>query len=198
VFCNRDAINELASRIERAYRRRHPRWSGPSSTSGIWVLAALKLLEASGACQEAPTDPELFVAVLASGGNSPNPWIELTQQSSRTRYISAVLSIVKRLGRELKRELRLADRLLLASQEVETVLNDQTIPISSLTRYIVAFRAGRTDLVIAFRQAARNQHDSCPLYRLASRPFLPDDAYPCLNSDPGTFVGQNMLQFSLN
>jgi hypothetical protein len=199
VICTRDAIGQLADRIERAYRRRNPRMVIVGASLGIWELAAARLLGASVIDPNVPIDPEFYVAVLAVGGNSPDPWAELTPRSSRTRYIKAVRLIIGRLRRELRSELRLAECRLIGGMSLDDLLADGNDRISSLTRYILAFHAGRFDLVIKHRAAAQRQHASCPLYRQASRPFFPNGTYPC--SDVATdshSIGQESLQFSLN
>lgn len=196
---SRDAIHQFASRIERAYLRRNPDWTRFGQNQGVWESAALRLFEASAETPHLPIDPELFVAVLAPGGISPDPWTELTQRSSKTRYIRALRSIIGRLRRELKAELRLAECRLTGGRGLEELLDDRKDRISALTRYILAFRAGRFDLVLKHRAAAQGQHRSCPLYRLAARSFLPNHAYPCI--EPSTefhTIGQEDMQFSLN
>jgi hypothetical protein len=198
VIRSRDAIDHLAGRIELAYRRRNPRWTCLSPSQEVWDQAATKLLDASLGGPDVPIDPELFVAVLAPGGISPNPWAELTQRTSRTRYLKAVRLIIGRLRRELRDELRLAERRISSSNGLEEFLDDARVLISPLTRYILAFRAGRFDLVLKHREPAQGQHRSCPLYRQASRRFLPDHAYPCSEAEADSPIGQETLQFSLN
>jgi hypothetical protein len=193
-----DAIDHLAGRIERAYRRRNPRWTSLAPTQGVWNLAAMRLLDASMGGPNIPIDPELFVAVLAPGGTSPNPRVELTQRTSRIRYLKAVRLIIGRLRRELRTELRLAERRIASSKGLEETLDDERELISPLTRYILAFRAGRFDLVLKHRESAQAQHRSCPLYRQASSRFLPDHAYPCSVSEADSPIGQEAMQFSLN
>jgi hypothetical protein len=199
VICTRDAIDHLAGRIERAYRRRNRRWIAPPVSGEVWEVAASRLLEASGGGLEIPIDPELFVAVLASGGTSPNPWTELTQRSSRVRYRKAVRLIIGQLRRELKAELQRARRRLSGDGDLEEFLDDPRVGISPLACYILAFRAGRHDLILEHRAAAQEQHRSCPLYRPASRPFLPSRAYPDPDLESHSpIIGQDELQFSLN
>jgi hypothetical protein len=199
VICTRDAIDQLADRIERAYRRRHPRLVIVGACLEVWELAATRLLEASVASPNVPIDPELFVAVLATGGNSSDPWTELTPKSSQSRYIKAVRKIIGRLRRELAAELRLAECRIAGGMSLDDLVDDGSDRISSLTRYILAFRTGRFDLVLKHRSAAQRQHRSCPLYRPASRPFLASSTYPCsdfVSDSPSN--GQEALQFSLN
>ncbi len=199
MICSQDAIDHLASRIERAYRRRNPGWSSFGPNRGIWESAASRLLEISIDSPQLPIDPELFVAVLTPGGIAPDPWSELTQRSSRTRYLKALRSIIKRLRRELKSELRLAECLLAGGMDLDELLDDRWDRISPLTRYILAVRGTRYDLVLRLRAAAQAQHRSCPLYRQASRSLMPTHAYPSPVSgiDPHP-VGQDLVQFSLN
>jgi hypothetical protein len=199
VICTQDAINNLADRIERAYCRRKPRLMIVNARLEVWEQAATRLLEASVAAPYVPIDPELYVAVLATGGNPSDPWSELTPKSSRARYIKAVRQIIVRLRRELAAELRLAECRLAGGMRLDDLLADGNDRISSLTRYILAFRAGRFDHVLNHRSAAQRQHRSCPLYRPASRPFLPSSTYPCSDfASDSPSIGQEVMQFSLN
>jgi hypothetical protein len=199
VICSRDAIEHLASRIERAYLRRNPRWRSFGADQGVWQSAASRLLEASIDSPNLPIDPELFVAVLAPGGSSPDPWTELTQRSAQTRYLKALRQIIGRLARELRAELRLAECRLSGGMGLDDLIADRKDRISALTRYILAFRAGRFDLVFKLQAAAQAQHRSCPLYRQASRTLLPNHAYPyCASEAEHLHFGQDALQFSLN
>jgi hypothetical protein len=199
VTCSRDAIDQLAGRIERAYRRRNPSLAIDGASAEVWELAALRLLDAAVAASYVPIDPELYVAVLAPGGDSPEPWAELTAKGSRTRYIRAVRRIIGQLRRELAGELRLAECRLMGGMSLDDLLNDGRDRISSLTRYILAFRAGRFDLVLKHRSAAQRQHGSCPLYRQASRSFFPNRTYPCSSFEAdSSMIGQEAMQFSLN
>ncbi len=199
MICTQAAIHHLAIRIERAYRRRNRGWKGLGPSQGVWESAASTLLAVSDDSPNLPIDPELFVAVLAPGGISPDPWTELTQRSSQTRYLRALRLIIRRLRRELRAELRLAECRLAGGMSFDELLDDGRERISALTRYLLAFRAGRFDLVLKHRAAAQRQHRSCPLYRLASRSFLPNHAYPCSDFEADSHtIGQDSLSFSLN
>ena len=199
MICSQDAIGHLASRIERAYRRRYPRWHPVGLTPGVWDSAAFRLLEASNDGPKLPIDPELFVAVQDPTGLSPDPWAELTQQRSLDRYINSLRRIVGQLRKELGAEVRRAESRLLRGMSLDQVLAKEGGRISPLGRYILAHRAGRQDLSMKYRAEAENQHRSCPLYRLASRPLLPNHAYPTSEfaTNPAT-MGQEFIAFSLN
>ena len=195
MICSQDAIGLIAARIERAYRRRYPRWLAIGLTPGAWESAASRLLEASSERPSIPIDPELYVAVQAGGGLTPDPWAELTQRRSSRRYLTALRRIIGQLRKELSVEVRLAESRFLRGTSLDQVLAEEEGRISPLTRYILAYRAGREDLSSRHRAAAEDQHRSCPLYRLASRSLLPGHAYP--EAEPA-WKGQEFAAFSLN
>jgi hypothetical protein len=174
----RDPIDLIAGRIELAYRRRHPDWLGISLAPGVWESAATRLVEASRSYPGTPIDPELYVAALISAIPNPDPWSELTRKQSVARYIRVLRRIVSQLRREVAGELRRADRMLEAGQKIDDVLEGREGKLSPFSRYILAFRAGRMDLIEKHRASAESQHRSCPLYREAIRPFLPGREYP--------------------
>ncbi len=201
VYSSLDAIEHLSGRIERAYLRRNPRWSVLvlGRDRAVWDSAASRLLGASSRCPDLPVDPELFVAILAPGRVAPDPWAELTQRGAQTRYLKAVRRIINRLRRELESELRLAEGRINKGMTLDELLDLEEERISPLTRFILAYRAGRYDLVLKHIAAAQAQHRSCSLYREASRTLLPDRAYPGPGSEADThFVGRESVQFSLN
>ena len=199
VISSQDTIGQLADRIERAYRRRYSQWQAIGLTPGVWMSAASRLLEASEEECGVPIDPELFVAVQIRGGTTPNPWVELTQERSLELYLRALRRIVVQLRKELRSEVRRAERRIHLGLTLEEVLTTEGDGISPLTRYILAHRAGRHDLSIRHRAAAENQHRSCPLYRLASRTFLPSQAYPSADHTYETMNRASELTvFSLN
>jgi hypothetical protein len=199
VICSWEAIDVLAGRIERAYSRRNPTWVRVGLTPGVWASAASRLLEVSIRSPEIPIDPELFVAVLTGGRITPDPWAELTQRRSQTRYLKALRQIVGQLRRELRRELRRAERQLIVGLTLDEVLESGQGRISPLTCYIMAYQGRRFDLMIDLQGAVASQHRSCPLYRQAARPLLPRHAYPCgeLEAESSS-DGQESMQFSLN
>ena len=199
MICSRDAIDHLSGRIERAYLRRNPRWSVLGRDRGVWDTAASRLLVASSKCPDLPADPELFVAILAPGGPTPDPWVELTRRGVQIRYLKAVRRIIHRLRRELEAELKLAECRIGGGMELDELLDDEEDRISPLTRFILAYRAGRYDLVLKHIAAAQAQHRACTLYREASRTLLPGGAYPGFGFEADTHsVGWESLQFSLN
>jgi hypothetical protein len=198
VIRSRDAIDQLADRIERAYLRRNPGWTDQDRDREVWDSAASRLLSVSSRRPNLPIDPELFVAVLTPGRNAPDPWAELTLPAARTRYLKAVRRIVGRLRRELESELKLAGCRLRGGMALDDLLDDGEDRISPLTRYILAYRSNRYDLILRFMGMAQAQHRSCPLYLQASRTLLPGRAYPArLVGDTGT-VGLKSYPFSRN
>ena len=195
MICSQDAIDLVATRIESAYRRRYPRWLAIGLTPGVWESAASRLLEASAERPKVPIDPELYVAVQPRAGHTPDPWAELTQRRSLQRYRKSLRLIIGQLRKELKSEVQRAESRFLRGMSLEEVLAEEESRISPLTRYILAYRAGRHDLSKKHRVAAENQHRSCPLYRLAARSLLPGHAYP--SSDPAC-KAREFAAFSLN
>jgi len=199
VIFSQEAIGELAGRIERAYRRRHPMWQSVGLTPGVWESAAARLYEAAAVHPTIPVDPELYVAVQDRGEPRHGPWAELAQVGALRRYLKAVGKIVGQLRVELRSEVRRAEIRLNRGVPLDQVLASETTRLSPLSRYILAHRAGRPDLSIRWRAAAEGQHRSCPLYRLASRALLPSRAYPTseevLCTRPGVI---EIVSFSIN
>lgn len=178
MICSQDFIRELADRIERAYRRRYPRWNSLGLTPGVWESAASRLVEASKERSGVPIDPELFVASQAHSSLGHDPWSELTQHRSLQRYIKALRRIIRQLRGELEVEVRRAECRLRRGVTLEEILAREGARISPLSRFILAHRAGRADLSRMNRAGALSQHQSCPLYRVAARRLLPVNAYP--------------------
>ncbi len=192
-------VGQLAERMERAYRRRYPSWQAIGLTPGVWEAAAARLLEGSAGGWGVPVDPELFVAVQSRSGLTPNPWVELTQERSLEHYLKALRRIVRQLRKELRSEVRRAERRLNLGLTLDEVLATEGARISPLTCYILAHREGRYDLSMRHRAAAASQHRSCPLYRLASRAFLPSQAYPASDHMfEATDRSTEFFAFSLN
>jgi len=172
-------VDLLAVRVEQAYGLRVRQWWRGCSTSRVWHAAALRLWEAH-ACDPkcVPLDAELFVASQPISVSLPDPWMELTHHDSAKRYLRSVKRIVRRLRAELRREVLGGERSVQFGHDVETVLGRSNRRISALGSYILATRAGREDLAERFAVAAAAQHQSCPLYRLASMSLLPAELYP--------------------
>jgi hypothetical protein len=194
VISSQDDIEQLADRIERAYRRRYPYWKPIGLTPGVWDSAAARLLEAAEFEPAIPIDPELFVAVQVMGEIRHDPWTELTQACSLRLYLRALGRIVGQLREEVRR----AESRLLRGMTLDRLLAAQSSRISPLALYILAHRAGRHDLTKRLRSEAEGQHRSCPLYLLASRSLLPAHAYPL---DPGNHSApgeSELVAFSLN
>ena len=175
------ALDLLAVRIEQAYGLRVRRWWRGCSTSRVWHAAALRLWEAHARDPESvPLDAELFVASQPISVSLPDPWTELTHNESAKRYRLSLKRIVRSLRAELRREVRRGERSILQGEEVETLLSRDSRRLSALGSYILATRAGRNDLAERFAAAAAAQHQSCPLYRIASASLLPAELYPDL------------------
>ncbi len=84
---------------------------------------------------------------------------------------------MKRLRRELKREIARAERLINRGADIREVLAGGG-RISPLGCFIIAMQAGRRELANSFRAAAAAQHRACPLCREASDALLAGDHYP--------------------
>jgi hypothetical protein len=125
-----------------------------------------------------PLDAELFVASQPISTLFPNPWSELAQPEAGRRFRKRVRQIVLQLRAELKREVRLAERLIRQGRPINEVLLLHDGRISALGCYITALRAGRPDLADRLAGAASAQHRSCPLYRPSSLALIPVEAYP--------------------
>ncbi len=199
MISSQDSIGQIAVRIERAYGRRYSRWKPDGLTDCVWMSAASRLMEAADLVEGAPVDPELFVAVQPRSRLMPNPWAELTQECSREVYLKAIRRIVLQLRKELRSEVRRAERRLDLGESLDQVLAADATGLTPLSRYILAHRAGRIDLAARHRAAAESQHHSCPLYRVASRSFLPGHVYPFpeLTSAAVGRAGE-LIAFSLN
>lgn len=179
------AIEQVADRIERAYRRRHPFWRRVGTDAGAWTAAARALLALHRSDPAIPLDPELFVACQPAAGPLADPWHELTRPSALGRYRVRVRQIVRSLRRELDEEVRRAERRAHRGEDLEAILRSRSRQLSPLGRFVLAHRAGRPDLAEPFRAAAQEQHRSCPLYRDACRDLLPAGAYPGVDVPSG-------------
>ncbi len=177
VLATQDEIEQIGERIERAYYLRRPRtqWSG--STSGLWSVAAARLIQSHRNDPTIPVDPELYVAAQPIDVRQISPWFDLSQEISARRYCRHVRKIVRGLRAELHLEIRLAERRVRRGAGLDEVVSESR-SLSPLGCYIVAHRAGRVEVAERFHLSAEAQHWSCPLYRQASLPWLSFDAYP--------------------
>ena len=199
MILSQDDIGQLAARIERAYRRRHPLWQPVGLTPGVWVSAAARLCEAFEAHPSIPIDPELFVAAQPLTGYRRDPWAELTQRPSRDRYVRSVRGIIGQLRDELRGEVRHAEKRMLRGVTLDRIVADHEPRLSPLSRYILAHRAGRDDLAASLRAAAEAQHRACPLYLSASSNLMPAEAYPRPDQGEDSRAGARFeVAFSLN
>ncbi len=148
-------LDELAMRIEQAYRLRQPDWGSGCSTARVWFAAANRLWEAHQSDPlRIPLDPELFVATQPVSNRLPDPWSELAQPDSGQRYRSRVRHIIRLLKAELGREVRRAERAIGEACAVRSVIGLRHRGISPLALYIVARgRAGRRGRVGAHRRS---------------------------------------------
>jgi hypothetical protein len=179
VLTNYEVLDHLAGRIEVAYSLRRPLWWRGCSTTRVWYSAALRLWEAHAADPaQVPLDAELFVASQPISALFSDPWTEIAHSESIRRYRSAVRQIVQQLRVELTREVGVAERSIRRGGEIDNILGRKHARLSPLGSYILARRAGRDDLAKRYARAAASQHQSCPLYRLASVALIPADTYP--------------------
>ncbi len=111
VIPHQELIDDLACRIETAYRLRCPRWWGGCSTARVWDQAALYLWQAHVEDPErVPLDAGLYVAAQDISCRFANPWFDLAQPEAIERYRSRVIQIVRQLRTELKKEIGRAER----------------------------------------------------------------------------------------
>jgi hypothetical protein len=178
-------IDLVADRIERAYTRRH--FDAPCYTwdARIWSLAAMALLEENRRTRWLPIDPELFVASLCESERPADPWADLAPRVAIRRYRRRIVHIVKKLRAELRREVARVESEISSGKPLERLLSRRRRWLSPMGRYVVAYRAGREDLLDDLRSAARDQHDACPLYRRACAGLVPESAYPAVELVPG-------------
>jgi len=171
-------IDALAERIARAYLRRQPFWYPGCSNARVWEAAAEALVRLNRKDPTIPVDPELFVAAQPIDSPLSDPWQDLTQTRAVRRYEKRVRRIIRDLRAELVAEVRQVESRVRKGQNLESVLQTKSQSLSPMGRYIAAYRAKRFDLVKRFRDQAKEQHLSCPLYRHACQKLLPRSAYP--------------------
>lgn len=193
-------VDATADRIETLYLRRCPPASRQAdAVRGVWETAAAGLLLLHQVDSDIPVDPELYVTVQTlRGGNDFDPWRDLASELALERYRMAVTGMIHGLRRELRSEIRRAERLVRRGACLEDVLGDDGQPLSPLGRFITAFRAGRPDLMRAFRDGAESQHLACPLYHAASQSLLPESEYPFPGSSGPRPEARSKLCFSAN
>jgi hypothetical protein len=178
------SLTSLAERIEKAYLRRCPRLDREYAHSGVWLAAAARLASLHRDDPTIPLDAELYVACQGSPAGRTDPWRELARPSSAQRYRRRVRKIVRQLRGELQREVRKAERELHSGRPLAAVLSSLDRDFSPLGRYLVAYRAGRSDLAALFGTMARDQHRACPLYQQACDGLIPPAAYPVFDLLP--------------
>ena len=89
------------------------------------------------------------------------------------RYRAKVREVIRLLTAELKREIRRAERSIREGEGIRSVVSLDNPRLSPLGAYVVAHRAGRSDLAELVQPAAASQQRSCPLYKTASLAFIP-------------------------
>ena len=171
--------SDIASRLERAYRRLYPQLGLECSRFGmVWEAAAAALIGLNQRDAMYPVDPELFVACQVDQGHADDPWTFLANPKAIARYKKSIRHIVTRLRRELRSELRRIETNLEMGQTLEYALQQAGSRLSPLGRFIAAVRAGRTDLARSYRSACEEQHRACPLYRAAVSGLIAPHLYP--------------------
>ncbi len=192
------AVEQISDRIERAYLRQHPEWKHMGLDPRLWIAAAAILMDAHRADPSVPVDPELFVACQTAGSVTSDPWSELTRASSRRRYLVRLRKIVRSLRCELREELQRINSAEKRGEELELILLSSSRRLSPLSRYLAAAVRNRLDLTDRLEAEARNQHESCPLYRQAAEGLIPAQDYPVMPLFLEGFRPTGPLQFSLN
>jgi hypothetical protein len=192
------AAEQIRDRIERAYLRRRPEWKHAGLDPRLWVASAAILMDAHRSDPRIPLDPELFVACQTAKATDSDPWRELTRASSRRRYLACIRQIVLKLRRELRHELRRIRVAEKSGNDLKSILLGTSRSISPLGCYLAACLRNRTDLVELLREAARAQHEVCPLYREAALKFIPESDYPIVLLFPQALKSLGASQFSLN
>jgi hypothetical protein len=184
VLATQDEIERIADRIEKAYYLRSPRMQWSGSTSGLWNVAATRLIQSHRNDPMIPLDPELYVAAQPISEKQTSPWFDLSQELSVRRYCRYVRRIIRELREELRLEVRLAERRVQQGSSLDEVLATSR-SLSALGCYIVAHRAGREEVAAKFKASSENQHWSCPLYKQASLPWISCQLYPVKGLSPG-------------
>ncbi len=173
-------IDGLASRIERAYRRKRLNLVECGLGPRVWETAAALLAELQRSEPWIPLDPEFFVASQDCVALLADPWKELANPRAISRYRRRVRQSVAYLRREIASEVRHAERRSAAGDRLEDVLLEKDRRLSDMGRFIVAHRARMFSLRESFRSGAQLQHRSCPLYREACRSLIAARDYPVL------------------
>ena len=200
VISTQNNLDQVAERIERAYRRRHSTWLATGLTPGVWTAAAVRLNDVSHNRVVLPIDPELFVAVQNYKSFRRDPWRELTQEGSVKTYRFAVRKIISQLKIELAAEMRWSKRFLEAGGSLDEVMAISKSRVSPITKLVLCHRQQRQDLAETIRPAAEAQHLACPLYQFAYRNLMPSLSYPDSNRGSMTIpgVGEQKHSFAWN
>jgi hypothetical protein len=178
VLPTQECIDRLGVRIEQAFTLRRSKWYRGCSTSRVWAAAATILWQAHQEDPDIPLDPELYAAAQPLSAPFADPWLSLAHPEAGLRYRRRVHRIIRQLRAELRREIGRAEGMVQGGRGLATVVRCRDRRLSPLGLFITAHRAGRPDLAAQLRAGVIAQHQSCPLYRLASRSFLPAGLYP--------------------
>jgi hypothetical protein len=182
VLPTQECIDRLGVRIEQAFTLRCSKWYRGCSTSRVWASAATILWQAHQEDPDLPLDPELYVASQAFNTPFVDPWLSLAHPNAARRYRRRVHGIIRQLRTELKREIRRAEVMIRQGRGLGALMRRPDHRLSPLGLFIAAHRASRADLAARLRPGVIEQHQSCPLYRLASRSFLAAGLYPVADS----------------
>ncbi len=167
----------------------------------MWSAAATVLVALHRSDPSLPIDPELYVAAQLGATSlcRPDPWGELVHPSAAERYRDRIHHIIASLRKELRVELRKVRRRVADGANCREALAALGRQLSPLSQYIAAYRAYGPDAAEVFREPARRQHETCPLYRQACATLLPAGAYPVFGELTAMRVGARATHnFSLN
>ncbi len=198
MILTRHAIEQIESRIERAYLHHFPSWSLAGLDPRLWSAAAALLTDAHRLQPWVPVDPELFVACQIRQADASDPWRTLTHASARQRYIDSLRRIVRSLRRELRGELRRIELAARLGQPLQALLLAPSRRLSPLGRYLGALHFDRTDLAAELELEARGQFQTCALYGKALEDLVPGKRHGFDPVLPESIHSSSSFQFSVN
>lgn len=195
-------LDRSAEMIKQAYLRQNSGYSPSSCSSEVWVAAAMRMHQVAEENLGIPVDAELFVASQVYRGFRRDPWTELTQAGASRNYRQAIRKIVGLLEKEISREIRWATRKMESGASLDGLMASAKTKLSPLSKFYFAREFGRSDLADRYRDDARDQHLSCPLYETAFRNLLPSMIYPADSPSQPAYTlpteTPRFFQFSLN
>jgi len=170
-------ITGLANRLEAAYKLRGGGWRVGCSTPRVWQEAAYTLWRAhKDNPRLIPLDPELYVAIQPVTAGRRDPWSDLTGFRAAWRYCNEVRTIIRQLRRELRTEVKHAERMIAEGATAGQLAQEERL--SPLGCYIAAIRLQKPELAAPFARRSLAQHESCPLYQPAATCLIPRELYP--------------------